>query len=66
MDSARAFGKAIEPYASGVYVNVLSDDDQAGVRRAYGDAKLRRLSDLKRRWDPDNVFHLNQNIVPAP
>jgi hypothetical protein len=43
-----------------------ADDDQAGVRRAYGDAKLRRLSDLKRRWDPDNVFHLNQNIVPAP
>ena len=66
MDSARAFGNAIEPYASGVYVNVLSDDDQAGVRRAYGDAKLRRLSELKRRWDADNVFHLNQNIAPTP
>jgi FAD/FMN-containing dehydrogenase len=65
MDSARAFGDALEPFASGVYVNVLVDDDEAGVRRAYGDAKLRRLSDLKRRWDPDNVFHLNQNIVPA-
>jgi FAD/FMN-containing dehydrogenase len=65
MDSARAFGSALEPFASGVYVNVLVDDDEAGVRRAYGDAKLRRLSELKRRWDPDNVFHLNQNIVPA-
>ena len=65
MASARAFGDALEPFASGVYVNVLVDDDAAGVRRAYGDAKLRRLSELKRRWDPDNVFHLNQNIAPA-
>ncbi len=66
MESARAFGAAMEPFASGVYVNVLADGDVAGVRRAYGDAKLRRLSELKARWDPDNVFHLNQNIAPAP
>ena len=66
MASARAFGAALAPFASGVYVNVLNEQDQAGVRRAYGDAKLARLSDLKRRYDPDNVFHLNQNIVPAP
>jgi FAD/FMN-containing dehydrogenase len=66
MASARAYGDAIAPFASGVYVNVLVDNDEAGVRRAYGDAKLRRLSELKRRWDPDNVFHLNQNIAPAP
>ncbi len=65
MASARAYGTALEPFASGVYVNVLADDDAAGVRRAYGDAKLRRLAELKRRWDPDNVFHLNQNILPA-
>ena len=65
MASARAYGIALEPFASGVYVNVLADDDQAGVRRAYGDAKLRRLAELKRRWDPDNVFHLNQNILPS-
>ncbi len=63
--SARAYGNALEPFSSGVYVNVLADEDDAGVRRAYGDAKLRRLSELKRRWDPDNVFHLNQNIAPA-
>jgi FAD/FMN-containing dehydrogenase len=66
MDSARAFGAALAPFASGVYVNVLTDEGQAGVRRAYGDAKLDRLSAIKRRYDPDNVFHLNQNIVPAP
>ena len=65
MASARAYGIALDPFASGVYVNVLADDDQAGVRRAYGDAKLRRLAELKRRWDPDNVFHLNQNILPS-
>ena len=65
IDSARAFGDALEPFASGVYVNALVDDDEAAVRRAYGDAKLERLSALKRRWDPDNVFHLNQNIAPA-
>jgi FAD/FMN-containing dehydrogenase len=65
MESARRFGRAIEPFASGVYVNALAGDDQAGVRRAYGDEKLRRLAALKARWDPDNVFHLNQNILPV-
>jgi FAD/FMN-containing dehydrogenase len=66
MASARAFGAALEPFASGVYVNVPSDRDPDVVRRAYGDAKLARLAELKRRYDPDNVFHLNQNIAPAP
>jgi FAD/FMN-containing dehydrogenase len=65
MESARAFSVALEPFASGVYVNVLNEQDEAGVRRAYGDAKLARLAALKRRYDPDNVFHLNQNIAPA-
>jgi len=65
MESARAFGAAMEPFASGVYVNVLTQQDEAGVRRAYGDAKLARLAALKRRYDPDNLFHLNQNIAPA-
>ena len=66
MASARAFGAVMEPFASGVYVNVLSETGEAGVRRAYGDAKLARLAAVKRRYDPDNVFHLNQNIAPAP
>ena len=65
MASARAFGAALEPFASGVYVNALFESGEDGVRRAYGDAKLVRLATLKRRYDPDNVFHLNQNIAPA-
>ena len=66
MASARAYGAAMAPFASGVYVNVLSERGEEGVRRAYGDEKLRRLRDLKALYDPDNVFHLNQNIAPAP
>jgi FAD/FMN-containing dehydrogenase len=61
---ARRYGAALEPFATGVYVNVLSDEGEAGVRRAYPPNKLARLAVLKRRYDPDNVFHLNQNIRP--
>jgi FAD/FMN-containing dehydrogenase len=64
LTAARRFGAVIEPFASGVYVNVLSDEGQAGVRRAYPADKLDRLASLKRRYDPDNIFHLNQNIPP--
>jgi FAD/FMN-containing dehydrogenase len=62
--AARRHGAALEPYASGVYVNVLSDEGEAGVRRAYPPAKMARLVEIKRLYDPDNVFHLNQNIRP--
>ena len=55
MASARAFGAALAPFASGVSVNVLADEGQEGVRRAYGDAKLARLATLKRQYDPENV-----------
>jgi FAD/FMN-containing dehydrogenase len=65
MASARAFGAVLAPFSSGVYVNVLFDEGEDGVRRAYGDAKLARLATLKRRYDPQNIFHLNQNIAPA-
>ncbi len=63
--AARAYGSAMEPFASGVYVNNIGDEGDAGVRRAYSPAKLARLSAIKRIYDPDNVFHLNPNIRPA-
>ena len=64
ISAARAYGAALEPFANGVYVNALGDEGQEGVRRAYPARKLARLVDLKRRYDPDNAFHLNQNIRP--
>ena len=49
----------------GQYVNDVSEaGDEAIVRSVYGDAKYERLVALKRAWDPDNVFRLNQNIRP--
>jgi FAD/FMN-containing dehydrogenase len=65
MTAARRSGAAMEPFASGAYVNSLSDEGNAGVRRAYGAEKLARLTALKDRYDPHNVFHLNHNIRPS-
>jgi FAD/FMN-containing dehydrogenase len=45
------------------YTNYLSADDHERVREAFG-PNLERLVALKRRYDPDNMFHLNQNIAP--
>jgi Berberine and berberine like len=64
MAAARRYGAAVEPFASGVYVNDLTDEGQAGIRRAYGPSVLARLAALKDRYDPGNVFHLNHNIRP--
>jgi FAD/FMN-containing dehydrogenase len=63
--AARRYGAAVEPFASGVYVNDLTDEGEAGVRRAYGAEKLARLTTMKDRYDPANVFHLNHNIRPS-
>jgi FAD/FMN-containing dehydrogenase len=66
MAIARRCSKALEPFASGVYVNALSDEGAEGVRRAYPPEKLTRLVALKTTYDPHNVFHLNHNIQPMP
>jgi FAD/FMN-containing dehydrogenase len=63
--TARECATRLERYSSGVYVNVLGDDGMAGVRRAYPAEKLARLTALKDALDPDNIFHLNQNIPPT-
>lgn len=55
---------AIEPHsAPGGYVNFASSDDQDKVAENYG-ANYGRLQEVKRRYDPDNLFRLNQNIRP--
>ena len=48
----------------GCYVNELSASGPDVTRSVYGDTKLGRLRDLKRAWDPANVFHRNHNIEP--
>jgi FAD/FMN-containing dehydrogenase len=61
---ARAFFDATAPHASGgTYVNFMTEDEAGRVTAAYG-ANYRRLADIKKRYDPENVFHLNQNIKP--
>ena len=63
--AARRYAASLEPFASGLYVNVMTDEGAAGVARAYSPAKLARLQALKAAYDPGNVFHRNQNITPA-
>jgi FAD/FMN-containing dehydrogenase len=63
--AARRCAGAIAPFANGVYVNALTDDGAEGVRRAYPAHKLARLVSVKDAYDPDNAFHLNQNIRPS-
>lgn len=62
---ARHYWDTMKPFTSArAYVNSLEDEGSARVRDAYGASKYERLVALKRRYDPDNVFHLNQNILP--
>jgi FAD/FMN-containing dehydrogenase len=51
--------------APGRYANGISEADPEVTRTIYGDAKVARLAELKRTWDPANVFHLNHNVEPA-
>jgi len=61
----RNFWSALEPHFTSVYVNFLMDEGKDRVRQAYGAQKYDRLKTLKRKYDPDNVFRINQNIPPA-
>ena len=65
IEQARAAAATLTPYASGVYVNVLTDEGSDGVRRAYPPEKLARLTALKGRYDPDNVFHAQPEHRPT-
>jgi FAD/FMN-containing dehydrogenase len=51
--------------APGAYAGFLGDDGQARIDEAYPDSTWKRLVDVKKRYDPDNVFHMNHNIEPS-
>ena len=63
---ARQLFQATAPFASGsVYVNFMPDDENDRIEKAYG-VNYRRLAEIKGRYDPDNLFRMNQNIRPIP
>jgi FAD/FMN-containing dehydrogenase len=58
------FWAAVRLFGSGVYVNFLGLEGEKRIREAYSPATYRRLAAVKRRYDPTNFFHLNQNVRP--
>jgi len=65
MTWCREAWEELRPFTTaGTYVNDLVEASEELARAAYGDAKYERLVELKRAYDPDNVFRLNQNVKP--
>ena len=63
---AKGLADDLKPHSTeGVYLNYISDEGEERVRSTYGPVKYDRLVALKDRYDPDNMFHLNQNIRPS-
>jgi FAD/FMN-containing dehydrogenase len=61
----RSYFQALEPYsAEGGYINFMDSDDQGRISDNYR-GNLGRLAAVKAKYDPTNVFHLNQNIKPG-
>jgi FAD/FMN-containing dehydrogenase len=64
-DWVTAYHEAVHPHAArGAYVNFMMEEGADRVRDTYG-PNYDRLRQVKRDYDPDNVFHINQNIPPA-
>jgi FAD/FMN-containing dehydrogenase len=57
---------AIAAKSTGVYSNFLASEGEARIREAYPGSTYERLAEVKRAYDPTNLFKLNQNIAPAP
>ena len=62
---AKNFHESTDPFAQGVYVNFLSEEGEERVKEAYTDAVWKKLVQLKDKYDPTNLFSLNQNIKPS-
>ena len=66
IDWVRTFRHDIAPFANGgVYLNFIGHEGQDRIKAAFGEAKYARLAQIKRDFDPNNVFRGNQNILPA-
>jgi FAD/FMN-containing dehydrogenase len=64
IEASRAFAEAMRPFGSGAaYLNFTPETDR--VRDAYGELTYERLVSLKDRYDPGNLFRMNQNIEPS-
>lgn len=62
---AREYFKETAPYATGgVYVNFMSDDEASRIESAYG-KHFKKLAAVKKKYDPENLFRVNQNIRPS-
>lgn len=62
---AKDYWTALHPYsAGGAYVNFMMDEGEDRIRATYG-KNYDRLAKVKKRYDPTNLFHVNQNIKPA-
>jgi FAD/FMN-containing dehydrogenase len=59
------FAAALRQEGAGVYVNFLGDEGEERVREAYPGSTWDRLAAIKARYDPDNLFRMNQNVPPA-
>jgi FAD/FMN-containing dehydrogenase len=64
-DWVKRFSEALNQGDDAVYVNFVGDEGEARTRAAYPGATWDRLATIKARYDPDNLFHLNQNVAPA-
>jgi FAD/FMN-containing dehydrogenase len=62
----RDLAGALRPYATGgVYLNFIGDEGMSRIEAGFGTEKYQRLREIKRVWDPTNLFRMNQNIPPA-
>ncbi len=62
---SKAYWQALHPHsAGGAYINMMMDEGQERVQAAYRD-NYPRLAEIKKKYDPTNLFHMNQNIKPA-
>ena len=66
IDWVGRFSEAMRPFTTGgVYLNFEPDEGEERVRAGYGAEKYARLVELKDKWDPENLFRVNQNIKPS-